>query len=61
MGFWASSESGNLVIMNSWHSRVTDRKAVTNYCVTVPKDLVHNMKPWKTFTRVQYKILRSVT
>ena len=34
MGFWASSESRNLVIVNSWHSRVTDGKAVTNYCVT---------------------------
>jgi len=34
VGFWASSGNMNLVIVNSWHSRVTDRKAVTNYCVT---------------------------
>ena len=34
VGFWAISGNMNLVIVNSWHRRVTDREAVTNCCVT---------------------------
>jgi hypothetical protein len=44
----------NLKVLLSLHKHMKEK------CILVHEGHVHNVKPWKTFTWVQYKILRRV-